>query len=995
MTRGITIGVLTPVLDGYYFGGILNSVSRKAAEYDAKVIIIGTSAAYYKDLYGADYIDGWIVIMDAVDDRYIAELKRRNKPVVGINTLLDADYVSGVNNAAMMEVAINHLLEHGHGKIAYVGESHYYDANERQSSFVRVLRAHGIDVQESWCYNTLEASPADIAIEMADQGLPFSAIIAVNDVTAIALMDQFKALGISVPEQLAIIGVDDMPMARAYRPSISTFQLRVDEIALHAVEILLNAVMNKEIPSSVRLNAKPIFRHSCGCVEETDELWLDDATNTIQYLSNLMSRNYNLGVLMQSYRFLETMDMSWLKHSPFRKGYVGLHQGKQNTLKQYRFELRDDSEYAGAVEVINGSAKHFPPISSLYDAAFMEDENTMVVVPIVEEDDCLGVMALVGLKDISTHFYSYNAIFQLANFFASALKRELIHKEIETYSNQLEIISNLAYDGTWEVDAGTYSFVFRGGIHKAVGLGNDNSPKSFSDVLQLIHPEDRMMVRERFFYYLSTNNSFDIECRLIHVQGHSVWVHVSGFPQYDSNGKLVKMLGSIKNITERKAAEEQIRVLAYNDSLTGLVNRPYFEQQLKLMLEQTGHKQGKLAVLLFDLDRFKLINDSYGHQAGDRVLRLVANRVRGIVRNSYLVGRLGGDEFIIAIPAVKRETSVVAFAKRLVESLSKPFYDQDREYFLSCSIGISLYPAHGHDGETIIKNADIAMYTAKTLGRNRYSLYSSEINESHAERLLMENRLRKSMERKELILYYQPQLDLRTNRIYGVEALVRWRSPEYGLVSPFDFIPIAEETGIIIPMGEWVLREACKLPEKLAKQGIPPLTVSVNISMRQLMHGDFVRSVKRTLKDTGIDPTLLCLEITESGMLTEIDYCLSVLQQLIELGISISMDDFGTGYSSLSLLKTLPISTLKIDKSFVKDMTNSPANSEIVHTIIHLSHVLSIKVVAEGVETAEQLVLLENQNIDYIQGYYLSKPLPYEELLAYLLDICTEQQPSF
>jgi diguanylate cyclase (GGDEF)-like protein len=449
-------------------------------------------------------------------------------------------------------------------------------------------------------------------------------------------------------------------------------------------------------------------------------------------------------------------------------------------------------------------------------------------------------------------------------------------------------------------------------------------------------------------------------------------------PLFDESGRPRGAIGATLDITERKRAEEQVRDLAYHDPLTGLPNRLLFQDRLALSVAQ-AHRRGKgLAVLFLDLDRFKVINDSLGHSVGDLLIREVAVRLRSCLREGDTVARLGGDEFTLLLPDLGQALDAAKVANKVLEVVRMPFDIDGRELFVTCSMGISLYPDDGHDPETLVKNADAAMYRAKEQGRDHYQLYTRALNATALERLALESSLRKALAQDELLLHYQPILDVASRRVHGVEALLRWRHPELGLVSPAEFIPLAEVTGLILPMGPWVLRTACA--QARAWQELRPgLRVAVNLSARQFQEPGLVAHVTDALADTGLDPRLVQLEITETSAMQNAQSAIQTLRELKALGVGLSIDDFGTGYSSLSYLRRFPIDTLKIDQSFIRDIGTDPDDAAIASAIIALAHTLKLEVVAEGVETPGQLDFLTRHVCDRTQGYLFSRPLPADQ----------------
>ncbi|MHB8984059.1 MAG: putative bifunctional diguanylate cyclase/phosphodiesterase, partial [Carboxydocellales bacterium] len=431
-------------------------------------------------------------------------------------------------------------------------------------------------------------------------------------------------------------------------------------------------------------------------------------------------------------------------------------------------------------------------------------------------------------------------------------------------------------------------------------------------------------------------------------------------------------------------AFQKLNYLSYHDPLTNLPNRTQFNEQLTQALSRACRDGSAVAVMFLDLDRFKLINDTLGHSIGDFLLKKVAKRLTRCVRMGDIVSRLGGDEFTVILPGVTSIQDAAKVAQKIIETLEKPFKLESHELFITTSIGISMYPIDGSDMETLVKNADTAMYLAKEHGRNKYKFYTVAMNEAALEKLNLENKLRKAIHRQEMAVHYQPIFDLKTKEIKGVEALVRWQHPELGLIEPDKFYALAEETGLTLPLGEWVLRTACAQNKAWQQAGLPPIYMSVNLSARQFQQQNLIDNIIMILNETGLEYRYLQLEITENIAMFNEDWVIAKFRTLKNLGISIAIDDFGTGYSSLSCLKKYPIHKLKIDKVFIQNITVDAFDTAIATSIINMAHSLGLNVVAEGVETEAQLAFLRDGWCNEAQGYLFCSPLPAGELEEFL-----------
>ncbi len=568
---------------------------------------------------------------------------------------------------------------------------------------------------------------------------------------------------------------------------------------------------------------------------------------------------------------------------------------------------------------------------------------------------------------------------QIGHYSAQAETMRRLRESEERYASTVELaaigISHIGVDGR-------FTHVNR---QLCDMLGYTREELLELTIREVSHPDDRHITNDdRVRLYAGEIDSLQAEKRYLRKDGKPVWVRINAVLKRDAAGNPLHDISIVENISERKRAEQRVQYLATHDEMTGLPNRGTFTEILEHAIEDARRHDRKLAVLFVDLDRFKLINDSLGHDAGDLLLKEISQRFKASLRRSDLIARLGGDEFIVLAEGLERTAQAGQIARKLLSTALKPIELMGQECRVTASIGIALFPENGDDAHKLMKKADLAMYCAKEDGKNNFQFYVKGAGSLSIERLTLETKLRRALESDEFTLQYQPKVDIATGAVTGVEALLRWWNAELGGVSPARFIPVAEDTGLIVQIGKWVLRTACAQNVAWQEQGLPAIRMAVNLSPRQFNDPRLLRDIGDVLQQTGMSPELLELEITESVVMNDVDRAVKKLAAIKEMGIRLAIDDFGTGYSSLAQLKRFPIDTLKVDRSFIREIPKHVEDEAITEAIIAMGRTLGVTVVAEGVETVEQQRFLRRRGCHEMQGYFFGKP-SHPDVVADLL----------
>lgn len=1014
MTELYRINLLIPYLDGEYYGSIFTTLHQEANKREASLFTIQALAsvenlAAFDYRIGTEITDGWLLTTNPQSvlpssHSFLKAIESSGKPIVTIGYQENSIQCHSVviNNRQAIKDAVHHLFrDHGHRRIAFVGGTEHVDLIERFEGYKDALRENGIAYDEGLYYqtnNSLRHGGGAAARTMLERGIDFTAVIAATDMNAMGLIETLQAAGYRIPEDIAVIGFDDLSSSATFHPPLTSVRQSTTDLARVSIELLYRQLDGEKMkPSVTYIPTQFIVRSSCGCPYQSKELPVEvmykKLLQTEEHINHLIQSHNQLAANWASAAREEYFDFSKMFRGISHWGCLALWETNQNDhrhliVKQVFSKPGDPAPPIG----LRIPIEQFPPVKWLPNVG----DNEFIRVQSIRSDrEDLGFIVLVGPIDKLVLISEVDITRISCNISVTALVRDQLFNQVRSIAEQLEIVSRTTNDGIWDWDIKTNRIQWSTRTHdmlSSIGETLSSDPQSF---FRLIHPEDYNRVRAAFKKRIEDGSPLKIEFRIQDREKvQQLWLFAAGDFIRDQSGNKVRMIGSLTNITEKKLAEKQITRLAFHDVLTGLPNRLLFRDRFQRCKADAEIHNFKLGIMLIDLDRFKIINDTLGHQVGDQLLQEVAQMLENVVgvsspvakenQHNGTVARLGGDEFIVLVNGVQAASQLQHVADQIIQRFQHPFVIDKLELFTTASIGMSVYPDDGTDLDTLTQCADIAMYKAKENGKNRSELYNRDINSLTFERLSLENELRKALDRGEFELYYQPQIDLKKKEVYGVEALIRWNSSERGLVPPAEFIPLAEDSGLIIPIGQWVLREACLQKKRWIDQGLPPSIVSVNISASQLQQNDFVDMVKLTLAETHLPPESLCLEITESTAIMNWNNSIDKLQKLSDLGIHIAIDDFGTGYSSLSMLKHLPITTVKIDSSFVRDMVVNPDDAAIATAIISLARSLGLIVIAEGVETEAQKSLLIKERCHCIQGYIFSKPLAPEACLDFI-----------
>lgn len=1006
------IGVLTPQSGGFYYGSVVNGILQSVCSNDAIAIAFETSGLELLrggDVVAGALVDGWLAVNEFEHPALLAELRRRGETIVHLHSKPDIETGSAVlpdNQGGAREIT-EHLIGHGHRRIVFAGNLGHVDVAERLEGYRHAMRAAGLVVEDEMVFDTphhKELDGREVAQELLRQrhekmregepavdGREPTALVAATDRLALGAMGEFLRQGVDVPADFAIVGFDDADAAQFAEPPLTTVQQNFAEAAECAVTELLSAIREKRKPQQLlRVAARPVVRRSCGCLpSHSIPPEVSSSSDQVQYLTTELlafaGRNRVAPVSRSDWPEAEQIALALFENA------CGVKQSEPVRGGWWAGFLAHASDAESAIRVME-----------LLEATYRDWGNLAATQ--AAKGGILRELRVALMHQWQraerVRVAHYESVTEAAYRLSSSLSQAGIDP-----SRDLDWIrwsgAHQAFCALWtnRVDSSTASSLAPARLSVP--------PKSNEGPIALTvtgHYGSRVETSFSSINAdpLSPENFPPLEMlKTAHEQG--AIVSIAGVPR--GRGGDYGLLAVVAPLAfehlqfvgtpgdwgvqlgaalDRSRAERELRASAELDSLTGLANRATLLKRVEEL--RADRAKPAFGLLLIDLDDFKKINDSLGHEAGDHLLIQIAERLIHEVGSSLeneqnLVARVGGDEFVVLLSGIDDELEAGRAVSRLQERLRLPYGLQGRTVFVSASIGVNLDRGSLSSAQELLRDADTAMYRAKKLGRARHEFFHNGMHAQALEKLHLDARLRLAIEQDELELWYQPIVDLTSGRDVGAEALIRWRHPEQGVLSPARFLAVAEEVGLAIPISEWVIRRACADASRCHETADFSPYVNVNVPAAHIKHPGFVEFVVATLQENGLSPGSLGVELVESALLDEPEKSTLALTRLQELGVRIAIDDFGTGYSNLSYLRDFPVSTLKIDRSFVQYVPGNAPDNGIVRAMIAMAQELGLRVVAEGIETREQFRFLRQAGGDYGQGYLMSRPL---ELAAYI-----------
>jgi diguanylate cyclase (GGDEF)-like protein len=1003
----LVLGVLTPHTGGFYYGTVINGILRAAREHGVVAVAFETSRLnLLRDgqVLGDKWVDGWLAINEFVDPNLLAELRLRNRPVIHVHSRPETNFGACVlpDNEDGSRAITAHLIQHGHRRIAFAGNLVHIDIAGRYAGYCAALAEAGIKLDESIVFDTphhKEVHGEAVASELLElraepdpAAAPVTALVAATDRLALGAMTRFTRAGLTLPDDFAIVGFDDTDAAQFAEPALTTVRQSFAEVAAAAVLELLTSIRESRAPArQLTVPTRPILRRSCGCLvsqSTTPELDGGDASRAqalVRGLLALGSRNRRNAMTLAEWpaaaRVARLMDSA-------ARQIQNEQRVRGDLWSDYLAESRDAESAVRVMELLESTLHswHIPAENLQRSRAMLRD---LRVALMHEWQRAERIM-------VSHYEAVTETAYRLANALAAGPPdpaRDLswirwsnpAHACCALWGDKLSSLERPILGAPSSVKLGEVASLYLTGEYSA-GAGPVLREAAESVATEAFPPATLLesALREGSILTIaSVPSGRGGDFGLLAV------VAPLAFEQLEYVGTPGDWAVHLGSALDRSIVERTLRANAELDTLTGLANRTTLLGRVEELLSIGSTPT--FAILFIDLDDFKKINDSLGHKAGDQLLVEIADRLLGEVAArevtvadldtpGNLVARVGGDEFVVVLTGVANEAEVAEIAEHLQRRLKQPHTIFGSPVFVSASIGVTF--GHGSDSSAhdLLRDADTAMYRAKMKGRARHEVFHHRMHKQAVEKLHLDAQLRSAIEQNELELWYQPIVDLSSGNEVGAEALIRWRHPEQGLLTPARFLAVAEDVGLAVPMSEWVIRRACQDSVESSLDHSQLTYVNVNVPAAHIKQADFVDFVESALSESGLNPRCLGIELVESALLDEPAKCASALSRLMAKGVRIAIDDFGTGYSSLSYLRDFPVNTLKIDRSFIKNIPGDARDNGITRAIIAMGQGLGLSLVAEGIETLEQLQFLRDAGCPYAQGYFLCVPL---ELAAY------------
>jgi len=967
------IGVLAPYTGGFYYGAVMAGIQRVAAERGAAVVAIQSTGLelFWPDEPGNQFlamnaVDGWLAVNEFDAPEFTAQIRARGIPIVHVNDRpATAACCVLPDNYSGMLTAVRHLIGHGHRRIAFAGALGHVDLRERYDGYVAAHLEAGLDVDPALLFRSnanLESDGREVGTRLIQAGLPCTAAVAGTDRVALGIISALKSVGLSVPKDLALVGFDDFEKAQEAEPPLTTVRQSFGLVAATATTTLLDHLeRGVPLPRMVRVPTAFVPRQSCGCRVSLS------VPPGARGEPNAHSEAELARALLEVAARGRTGEGSaeWPGAGRIARLLASLSLGTDtlqghdlNGLWREFLEGNRDATTVDEVLTLLESAGR----------AWQTDERSERAV-----GRALRELRITLIRNWRRLEIERNRYYE---FVAEANSK--INRSLAVWGPNLGLDldwlrwTRVQYGclGLWSLPSEDEPRSLRIAAEYGVGVsgagitGTRHAPSNF--------PTEQILNVARL---LGEGNVLTLVPLVSSRQNRGLLAVVAPIEVELSDyvGSARDWAAQVGAALERAEVDEQLRKNAFHDALTGLPNRAYLMERLEqLTTERAAHD---VAVLFLDLDDFKKINDSKGHEAGDQLLVQIAKRLQGAAGEGGLVARLGGDEFAIIVADVPLERDVLTQVDRLQEALRAPFVSEGDVVFTSCSIGVAFRGPEARSPAALLRAADTAMYRAKLHGRGRYEVFDHGMHTQAVERLRLDSRVRQALANEEFKLAYQPIVSLVSGQPIGAEALIRWLHPEQGLLPPARFLAVAQDLGLGIPIGQWVIETACREATSWQRGDGSAVYVNVNVSAEHLQSAGFVDFVEQVLVATGLSPQALGLELVESSLADRREITTRVLARLLDMGVRVAIDDFGTGYSSLSYLKDFPVSALKIDQSFVRGLPGDSRDAAIATAIITMGHGLGLSVTAEGVETQEQLAALETLGCDAVQGYFLSRPL--------------------